>query len=583
MSRKGRVVSARSLVAGLWRHARRTIHRLAPGDARAGATLLQSLARSAAAIGAAAPKDIPDAVVTATTDLGCSGAWFVVPRNGGVVVSAASDGRLAADLDGVVPTQQLAHWLTDGAGPADGVDRPGTVCAPVTIDGHPVAAVVATWGPAARHTERSEGVALRILASQAATALANADRVRTAEEVADRVREVERLRHDLVSTAAHELRTPTTIIRGVAELLDNRWDAVTDEQRRQLVSRVTHHVGALEHVLDQLASFSEFSAGAPELVDPKRLDLAALVARALDTRAELLAHHSVIRTLTPVEVLADANALEHIVGELLDNAATHTPPGTEVEVRIDRADDRARLVVTDDGPGTPDGAVATLTDPFARSGEVLTRPTRGIGLGLTFVDHAVRAHGGSLELVSDGGFRATVHLPVAGGRLLDHSERQTRDEAGTTTVRPAVLVVEDDESLRTLAELTLSDAGCRVTAVGDGRRAVRVATADRPDVVVLDVELPGLDGREVARLLRSEETTADVPIVVVTGSADRRDLWSIWSSGADALLMKPYDVMELVDTVLGLAGKAHGDVTAEPPGDSPHRGADPAGDRCGTA
>lgn len=565
------MVSALKRLVQLGRHAANSAPRLLGSRGAAGpdadrtdtdGAVLRALARSASVIGSAAPEAIPDAVVSAAQGLGCDGAWFVVPRHGGVVVGASTDGLDLADLEAVIDTGLLTDRLAGRAEPDH--DLPMDVSwAPVVVGGHPVAAVVATWRLDGSAPQPVAPAALRIIAAHAGTALANADQVRTAQEVVQRLHEVERLRHDLVSTAAHELRTPTTVIRGAAELLDHRWDAFEEPERRELIGRVAHHAGSLERVLDQLAWFVEFSAGARHPGDRTSVDLGALVEDVLETHGETLAQHQVVRSLEPVEMAVERSLLGRALRELLDNAVTHTPDGTRVQVRVERGPATARLVVSDDGPGVPEPALATLADPLTRSGDVLTRPTRGIGLGLSFVDHAARAHGGRLELTSDNGFSATIHLPTAADRLLGTPSDELHADAPAGTTGPHVLVVEDDPSLRALADLTLRDAGCSVTAVGDGRKAAPAAAARVPDVVVLDVDLPGLDGREVARLLRGEEATADVPIVVVTGSADRRELWSIWASGADALLVKPYDVTELVDTVLGLAGRSDDSATED--------------------
>lgn len=561
-------MSAQERLGELGQHAATTASRLTgwlrgeaprPDRGSPGRTALAALARSTSAIGAAAPEAIPDAVISAVSSVGCDRAWFVVPRLGGVVVGAASGSLDQTDLEEVLDPGLLADWLSDRAAPDH--DLPADVAwVPVVVGDHHVAAIVATWQPSGG-PDPIQPTALRIIAAHAATALANADRVRSAQEVVERLHEVERLRHDLISTAAHELRTPTTVIRGATELLDHRWEALEEGQRRDLVGRVAHHAVALEHVLDQLASYVEFSAGTGRPLDRTPVDLGALVEHVLEAEAETLREHQVICSSASLELLADRAVLTRAIRELLRNAATHTPAGTQVRVQVERGPHQVRLVVSDDGPGVPETALATLIDPLTRSGDVLTRATRGIGLGLNFVDHAARTHGGHLDLTSDGGFTATIHLPAAAERLVGpaaeqvHADTPTDAPTGTPagTNRPHVLVVEDDVSLQRLAEVTLTDAGCSVMAVGDGRRAVRAAAARRPDVVVLDVDLPGLDGREVARLLRDEASTADVPIVVVTGSADRRELWSIWTSGADALLVKPYDVVELADTVLGLA------------------------------
>lgn len=530
------------------------------------AKALQALARSAGNVNDLDHGAVLDAVVSTAVRIGYAGAGFLVPRHGGIVVAEHAGTLTAERIQALIPEEELRACLDDGTAQAFTVDGLRLWCVPVHIDHRTVGALV---GGAPADDTDPEGVGLRILGAQAATALTNADRFRSTHELVERFREVERLRHDLVSTASHELRTPVTVVKAAAELLDAHWDDLSDAQRRQFIGRITAHAGALEHVLDQLARFVDLDTGATLDLDPVPLDLAEVVAAGVNRYRHILADHDVLMRATSVEVVADADALGRAIAVVLDNVATHTPSGTTVRITTDEACNGARLVVADDGPGVPDDVLPTLLSPFVRSGDVLTREARGVGLGLTFADHIVRAHGGNVELSTDGGFTVAITLPTP-----------TPAAAGPPTLaaqplRPLVLVVEDDASLRHLAGVTLEDAGCLVQATGDGRRALQLAADRPPDVVVLDVDLPGLDGREVARALRDDPATADVPIVVVTGSADRRDLWTIWASGADALLMKPYDIEELARTVLDVAGAGAGNR----PGAADHVGEDPSDGR----
>lgn len=523
------------------------------------AAVLRALAHSAADVNDLDHETVLDAAVTTAVRIGYDGAAFLVLRDGGVVmVEHAGAGTPDQPL---VAEDDLLACLDDGTPRTVVVDGVSSLCLPVVVDDRAVGALV---GATHDGEVDPDGVGLRILAAHAATALTNAHRFRSTRELVDQLRDLERLRHDLVSTASHELRTPTTVIKAAAELLDGRWADLRDGDRRRFVRRIHAHVGALEHVLDQLATFVDLDTGTGPRLERGSLDLAELAETCISEHRHALTEHTVIARLAPAEVIGDAASLRRVISALLDNVATHTPAGTTVRIVTEHTDHGASLLVTDDGAGVPDEIAPTLLAPFARSGDVLTRGTRGVGLGLTLVDHTVRAHGGEVVLSADGGFAVRIHLPApvttavtpattAAGPASSHAPDPRR---------PRALVVEDDPSVRQLARLTLEGAGCAVRATGDGRSALTIAAEQRPDVVVLDVDLPGLDGREVARALRDDPATADVPIVVVTGSADRKELWTIWASGADALLTKPFDVTELASTVVALASRAHTSVAA---------------------
>lgn len=560
----GTVLATSWLTAAHTRQLRRT--QRAHDETDHQAATLRALARSAADINDLDHQAVLAATVSTAVRIGYVGAAFVVVRQGGIVVLEHAGALTPERTEALLPEHDLRNCLEAGSARTHAVDGLALRCLPMVVDGRTVGALV---GAAEDDAADADGVGLQILGAQAMIALTNAHRFRSARELVDQLRDVQRLRHDLVSTASHELRTPTTVIKGAAELLDARWDELEDAERRQLIERMGVHIEALEHVLDQLAAFMDHDTGTAPRPEHVPLELAELVEDCIDRSRAALVGHDIIARLAPAEVTGDARSLRRAVSALLDNVATHTPTGTTVRIITEATADGAVLVVDDDGEGVPAEAVSTLLDPFARSGEVLTRGTRGVGLGLTLVDHTVRAHGGEVVLSTDHGFAVRILLPNAADADSSSGSRQWLDAApgsgagvASDQRAPQVLVVEDDVSLRQLATLTLQDAGCVVRATGDGRNAVSLAAAEAPDVVVLDVDLPGLDGREVAQVLRDDPATADVPIVVVTGSADRAELWTIWASGADALLTKPYDVTELATTVLDLAERGDGAATA---------------------
>lgn len=563
----GSVVVTSWLTAAHTRQLHRARH--ARDEADRQAATLDALARAAADVNDLDHEAVLAATVATAARIGYDGAAFLVLRHGGVV-TAEHVGALTPDrVAGLVSEDELRGCLADGTAHTSAADGVALLCVPVVVGDRAIGALVGVVDEADATVDR-DGAGLRMLAAQATTALTNAHRFRSTRELVDQLRDVERLRHDLVSTASHELRTPTTVIKAAAELLDSRWADLPDHQRREFIKRINVHADALGHVLDQVARFVDLEADATRPIERAALDLAELVQACITRNRADLGERTVITRLAPVTVTADAESLGRAIDALLDNVATHTPGDATVHIVTQQTEDGASLLVADDGVGVPAESLSTLLDPFARSGDVLTRGTRGVGLGLTLVDQTVRAHGGRVVLTTDDGFSVRLHLPQAMGATTfgtapappagpPAAAAPGPSSPSEDSTRPLVLVVEDDANLRELATLTLEDAGCRVLAAADGRSAVTLAGSERPDVVVLDVDLPGLDGREVAQVLRDDPATAAVPIVVATGSADRRELWTIWASGADALLVKPYEVEALAETVLDLANHHNGD------------------------
>lgn len=276
--------------------------------------MLHALARSAADVNDLDHGAVLDAVVTAAVRIGDDSAAFLVLRDGGAVMVEHA-GVLTADQTTTLVPDDLVACLTDDTARTVEVDGVSMLCLPVVVGDRAVGALV---GAAHDEDVDPDGVGLRILVAHAATALTNAHRFRSTRELVDQLHDVERLRHDLVSTASHELRTPTTVIKA-AELLDGRWADLEDAERRRFVQRIHSHARALEHVLDQLAAFVDLDTGTISRLDAAPLDLAELVETCIARSRDALLGHTVVTRLAPVEVTGDAASLRRAVSAVLDN------------------------------------------------------------------------------------------------------------------------------------------------------------------------------------------------------------------------------------------------------------------------
>jgi two-component system CheB/CheR fusion protein len=262
------------------------------------------------------------------------------------------------------------------------------------------------------------------------------------------------------------------------------------------------------------------------------------------------ARHEVRCEGDPVHVHADPARLEQVVNNLLDNALKYTPPGGRITVSIERVDEVALLRVRDTGQGIRTDLLARVFDLFVQEPQSLDRSRGGLGLGLALVKRLVELHDGSVAAWSAGpgqGSEFTVRLPAA-------AVAEVPAEAGGATARQTpprrVLVVEDSADARQSLRLLLELAGHQVETSEDGPAGLAKVDAFRPEVALIDLGLPGMDGYEVARELRSRPETKAIRLVAVTGYGQADDRRRALAAGFDQHVTKPVDA-SMLDDLLG--------------------------------
>jgi CheY-like chemotaxis protein/anti-sigma regulatory factor (Ser/Thr protein kinase) len=267
-----------------------------------------------------------------------------------------------------------------------------------------------------------------------------------------------------------------------------------------------------------------------------------------DLRADFASRNIALELREPAGttwVDGDATRLAQVVGNLLANAAKFTEPGGHVSVTIDRVGESATIRVRDDGVGIAPDVLRTLFEPFTQADRTLHRARGGLGLGLALVKGIVELHGGRATARSEGegrGAEFTISLPIAA----EEGDAAAGDRPARHAARRRILVVEDNEdaavTLRDLLELD----GHEVHVAGDGETALRAALRLRPDVILCDVGLPGVDGYEVARRLRSSREADAITLVALTGYASQEDVERALGAGFDHHLGKPPDLDKLL-------------------------------------
>ncbi|WP_169788053.1 ATP-binding protein [Caldimonas brevitalea] len=349
-----------------------------------------------------------------------------------------------------------------------------------------------------------------------------------------------RAKDEFLAMLGHELRNPLGAIAAAVEVL-NRVDAHTDtaQSARRIIGRQTHHLARL---MNDLLDMARATAGKITLTR-QCLNLAQLVQRSLSA-LELsggLKQHQVEVEIDDVWVDVDATRIEQVVTNLLTNAVKYTPAGGTVKVRAGAVGQEAVLEVRDSGIGIPAALLPRVFDLFVQGERTLDRRQGGLGIGLTLVRRLVELHGGSVQAESSGpnlGSSFTVRLPRVQGP-------QTAAPASPPMNGGAkdVVVVEDNEDARNAIENLLRLAGHRVTVAGDGTSGLAQLLDRPPDLALIDIGLPGLNGYEVAQRLRAAGRRTR--LVALSGYGQPQDVERALAAGFDAHLVKPVDLSAL--------------------------------------
>jgi signal transduction histidine kinase/CheY-like chemotaxis protein len=356
------------------------------------------------------------------------------------------------------------------------------------------------------------------------------------------LRDAERRKNEFLAMLSHEIRNPLAAIRTSSYILEHA--PVTEQGRRALavVDRQTVHMSRL---LDDLLDVTRMTLGKITL-RPESVELNALVERSAEDYREEFMHSGVElhlrRSERPLMVYGDPTRLAQVVGNLLSNAVRFTPRGGHVEATIEASGpDHALLSVRDDGVGIAPEVLPRIFEPFVQAPQGLQRELGGLGLGLALVKGLVEMHGGTVRAESAGlgcGARLSVTLPLAEStRPGEHSA------CAEGPPHPAlrVLVIEDNPDLAESLEIALSMNEHSVAVASTGPEGVEKARALKPDVVLCDIGLPGLDGYGVARAIHSDPELSGTYLVAVSGYALPEDIRRCREAGFARHIPKPAD------------------------------------------
>jgi len=364
------------------------------------------------------------------------------------------------------------------------------------------------------------------------------------------LRDADRRKDEFLATLAHELRNPLAPIRNAAHLM--RMTPLPDplQHATDVIERQVRH---LSRLLEDLLDVSRISRGKIEL-RRSRVDLATVVADAVETSRPLIADRGHEFTVElpqqPVVLDVDATRIEQVISNLLNNAAKYTPAGGRISLKVEREKDTVIIRVKDSGIGIKPGLLAAIFDMFVQADNRLEREGGGLGIGLTLVRHFVQMHRGTITVTSEGpnlGSEFVVKLPLdshAAGESADRAGDIVAIEPHATGLR--ILVVDDNrDSAETMSSL-LQMLGNVVTTANAGPEALQRVAEAPPDVALLDIGMPVMNGYEVAERIRKYPGGRDILLVAMTGWGQEADRSRSRAAGFDHHLVKPVEVEQLL-------------------------------------
>ena len=498
----------------------------------------------------------------------------------GALLQAAPAGIVVTDASGVIRQSNAAHrrlWGEPSGGEqaamrkgrwADGSARQGQELAPQdwvtarvlrgeeaprdiieidTFDTPPLRRIVLITGAPIRDE---------------AGAIAGA--VVTQMDITDRVRAEEALRHDdrrkdeFLAMLAHELRNPLSPIGAAADLLAmGRLDAARVRQTSAVISRQVKHMTGL---VDDLLDVSRVTRGLITL-DREKLDARRIVADAVEQVRPLIdvrRHQLTVHTPPePAYVLGDQKRLTQVMTNLLNNAAKYTPLDGRIVVAVELDGGFVRMRVTDNGIGMTPDVLARAFELFSQAERTSDRSQGGLGIGLALVKSLVELHGGSVSAQSDGigaGSTFTLCLPRVAAQA--PAKPAAADAAQPAPVKVLkVMVVDDNADAAEMLAMYVEALGHEVSVEYSSIKAVGLAQSVRPDVCLLDIGLPDMDGYELARRLREDPATAAAILVAVTGYGQEQDRNRTRAAGFDHHFVKPIDTAALAELLRKAAEK----------------------------
>ena len=374
-------------------------------------------------------------------------------------------------------------------------------------------------------------------------------------EQAGQLADESRRKDEFLAMLGHELRNPLAPIMNAAELLSLQKNQ--DPVQQQICSIIERQTGQMAHLIDDLLEVSRITTGRI-LLHEEPVDVKGIVEYAVETVQPLIKQrrHTLSTSLPPqaIWLSADVTRLEQVLVNLLNNAAKYTEEGGHIWLAVEREGDTALVRVKDTGVGIAPQLLPHIFELFRQADRSLDRSQGGLGIGLSLVQQLVALHRGTVSVTSvlGEGSEFIVRLPV-----IETSEAQpsspAQEAADQTGSALRVLVVDDNTSSADTMAMLVQQLGHEVRTVYDGPTTLAIAIAYRPNVVLLDIGLPGMNGYELATLIRQEPDLRNVILVAVTGYGQDGDRQRAQTAGFDHYLVKPADFTQVEQILAAVA------------------------------
>ncbi len=532
--------------------------------------------------------------------------WLADPDNGDLICRQATGPRSekvigwrltsGEGIAGWVATHGQSVIVSDaqederhfsGVNQQTGLSLRSMVSVPLKVKEHTIG-VLQVVDEQARRFDKSHLTLLELIASSAARAIENArlyeqaqqeiaereraeaalaaERAMLAQRVAERTAELSaanaelaraaRLKDEFLANMSHELRTPLNAILGMSEVLKRELHGPLNERQHKYLSTVEESGRHLLALINDILDISKIEAGK---IDLQIVGLS--VRSACQASLQLIkqqAHRKQIKLSASFDeqvttLQADKRRLKQILVNLLSNAVKFTPPGGEIGLEVVGAPARQAVGITvwDTGIGVPADDMERLFKPFVQLDSSLARQYVGTGLGLALVYRLTEAHGGSVSVESTPGqgSRFTISLPWQPQGQVPQAQ-ETKSHQVEPARQPGqsaqiVLLAEDNQASIDTLSAYLSAGGYQTIVARNGEEAIERARKTRPDIILMDIQMPGVDGLEATRRIRADADLSHIPIVALTALAMPGDRDRCLSAGANAYLSKPVNLKEL--------------------------------------
>jgi PAS domain S-box-containing protein len=360
------------------------------------------------------------------------------------------------------------------------------------------------------------------------------------------LKDADRRKDEFLATLAHELRNPLAPIRSGLQLL--RMTQGVDPSTERVYGMMERQVNHLVRLVDDLLEISRITRGKIDL-RPEDINVATVVRSAIDTSRPLIeaAEHELSVSIPdePLLVRADPVRLSQVIANLLNNAAKYSPRRGHIWLTVGTQHDQVRIAVRDKGVGIPPEMLPRVFELFTQVDRTQKQSQGGLGIGLALVKSLVDMHHGRIEARSEGPDRGSefiVYLPLRSAQKTGENRADRGPHASPTLPRLRIVVVDDSLDAADSLGMMLQHLGCDVHTANDGRSALLAIAQHQPEIVLLDIGMPGMDGYEVARRVRQQDARREIVLIALTGWGQAEDRVQSKLAGFDHHLVKPVEL-----------------------------------------